>query len=83
MEVTLSSRQMDELAYKTAVVLAKLLKKQEQPELVSTSEAASLLKITPQRLRQIVCETPNRYPHIKRGECKQARLLFDRKSLTA
>ena len=31
MEVTLSSRQMDELAYKTAVVLAKLLKKQLLP----------------------------------------------------
>ncbi len=74
---------MDELAYKTAVVLAKLLKKQEPPELVTTREAATIIGITPQRLRQIVCENPNRYPHIKRGEGKQAQLLFDRKALTA
>lgn len=80
-EVTLSSRQMDELAYKTAVVLAKLLKKSEKPEMVPTSEAARLLGIKPQRLRQIVCEDPHRYPHIKRGSNKQAKLLFDRNAL--
>lgn len=82
MEITLSTRQMDELAYKTAVVLAKMMKKQEAPELVSTSEAAKILNITPGRLRQIVFENPNRYPHIKLGESKQSKLLFDRKSLT-
>ena len=83
MEVTLSSRQMDELAYKTAVVLAKLLKKQdEKPDLVPTNEAAALLGITPESLRQIVHHDPYRYPHIKRGNSKQAKLMFDRKALT-
>lgn len=72
---------MDELAYKTAVVLAKLLKKSEKPDMVPTSEAARLLGITPYRLRQIVCEDPQRYPHIKRGTNKQAKLLFDRNAL--
>lgn len=74
---------MDALAYKTAIVMEKRMRKHEPPELVTTSEAARILRITPQRLRQIVCENPNRYPHIKRGETKQAKLLFDRKALTA
>ncbi len=73
---------MDELAYKTAIVLAKMMKKQEAPELVTTAEAAKILNITPGRLRQIVSENPNRYPHIKTGESKQSKLLFDRKALT-
>lgn len=72
---------MDELAYKTAIALSKIMKKQEKPELVPTSEAAIRLGIKPQRLRQIVCEDPNRYPHIKIGESKQSRLLFNANAL--
>ncbi|MBQ7735082.1 MAG: hypothetical protein IJT61_03990 [Bacteroidales bacterium] len=82
MEVTLSSRQMDELAYKTAVVLAKLLKKQdEKPDLVPTNEAARILGITPDRLRHIVCQDPTRYPHVKRGDSSRSRLMFVRDAL--
>ena len=73
---------MDELAYKTAVVLAKLLKKQdEKPDLVPTNEAARILGITPDRLRHIVCQDPTRYPHVKRGDSSRSRLMFVRDAL--
>ena len=82
-EVTLSPRQMDELAYKTAVVLAKLLKKNEKPDMVTTSEAAKILGISPDRLRHIASTDPHRYPHTKRGDSKQAPLMWVREALLA
>lgn len=81
MEYTLNTRQIDEIAYKTALIverrLAERMKKKEQPEMVSTNEAARILNITPGRMRQIA----HKYPHIKKGDSKQGQLLFDRKSL--
>ena len=83
MEITLSARQMEDLARKTAHIVAKLMKTQNQPspDLVTTSEAAKILGIKPASLRQIVHHDPYRYPHIKRGDTKQAKLLFKRDAL--
>ena len=78
MEITLSHRDKEEIAYKVALILEKRLKKQADPEMVTTAEAAKILGITPGRMRQIA----DRYPHIKKGDgCKQGQLLFDRKAL--
>ena len=85
MEITLSSRQMDELAYKIALILDKRQrersKETKQPELVPTNEAARILGITPDRLRHIVCQDPTRYPHIKRGDTSRSQLMFVRDEL--
>jgi len=78
MEITLSQHDINAIAYQVATILAKRIKQQnEQPEMVTTAEAASILRISPQRMRQIA----DRYPHIKQGENKQGKLLFVRKSL--
>lgn len=86
MEITLSKRDKDEIVQNLRLALRKdikdMLKDILPPEFVSTAEAAAILRITPGRLRQIVCQDPNRYPHIKTGDNKQAKLLFDRNALT-
>lgn len=85
MEQPIPQRQLDEIVYKLRIALRKdikdMLADTQPPDLVTTKEAASIIGITPGRLRQIVCEDPQRYPHIKKGENKQAKLLFDRKAL--
>lgn len=77
MEITLSHRDKEEIAYKVALILEKRLRQNQQPEMVSTKEAAHILGITPCRMRQIA----DRYPHIKRGNTQQGQLLFQRDSL--
>lgn len=81
MEITLSPRTIDAIAYKTALILEKRMaerqKKAEMPEMVTTSEAAAILHVTPDHMRHIA----HRYPHTKTGEGKQARLLFVRSAL--
>lgn len=85
MELQLSQRDRDYIVQQLRLALRKdikaMLADTRQPELVTTKEAAAIIGITPGRLRQIVCEDPHRYPHVKRGDSKQAGLLFDRKSL--
>lgn len=85
MELQLSQRNLDYIVQQQRLALRKDIKAMiadtRQPELVSTKVAAAIIGITPQRLRQIVCEDPNRYPHIKRGNTKQSKLMFDRKAL--
>lgn len=85
MEQPIPQRQIDEIVHKLHVLLKQDLKKMREeeqlPELVSTKVAAAIIGITPQSLRQIACEDPQRYPHIKRGTSKQAKLMFDRKAL--
>lgn len=71
---------IERIAQLTAsIVVKRLLRKQEKdcPELVTTEEAAAILHITPQRMRQI----KDKYPYIKRGEGKQGKLLFKRDAL--
>lgn len=81
MELVLSERQLHKLAYEVALILEKHLAPKQQPELCTTAEAAKILCITPGRLRQIVCQDPYRYPHIKQGDNKQGKLLFRRDAL--
>ena len=79
MEVELSQRSIDAIARKAALIVVKKLKEKssELPEMVTTKQAASILKITPGRMRQIA----DKYPHIKQGDNKQAQLLFVRDAL--
>ena len=85
MEVTLSQRQLDEIVHKLRVAMRddmkKILKSEMPPDMVTTSEAAKLLGISPDRLRHIACHDPNRYPHTKRGDSKQAPLMWVRNAL--
>lgn len=57
--------------------VAKLLRRDELPSMVTTEEAAAILGITPARMRQI----KGRFPHMKKGADKQAKLLFDKEAL--
>ncbi len=76
----LEPQDIDLIARKTAaIVLGSLAKRHEEeyPELVTTEQAASILHITPQRMRQI----KDKYLYIKRGEGMQGKLLFKRDAL--
>ena len=75
----LTKRQIDEIAYRTAVIVIKKLKEQQDdvPEMVTTEEAARILNVTPGHMRRI----QHKFPHIKSGENKQGKLLFVRDAL--
>ena len=81
MEITLSQRDIDTIVLRLSVVVVEKLKKElrkdELPEMVTTTEAAKILGISAGRMRQIA----DRYPHIKKSDNKQGQLLFVRKSL--
>jgi predicted transcriptional regulator of viral defense system len=79
MEIELSQKTIDAIAHKTALILARKMreKKEDTPKMVSVREAASILGITPVRMRQIA----GRFPHIKQGDSKQGRILFLRSGL--
>ena len=78
MEVELSQKAIDAIAYKAATIVVSKLKAEEQAHSqMSTKEAAAILGITPARMRQIA----DRFPHIKQGNNKQGKLLFLKKSL--
>lgn len=81
MEVELSQKAIDAIAYKAATIVVSKLKAEDQvqahSQMVSTKEAAAILGITPARMRQIA----DRFPHIKQGNNKQGKLLFLKKSL--
>ena len=85
MELTLSQRQLDEIVHKLRVAMRedmkKMIKDTRQPDMVTTREAASILGISTDRLRHIACNDPHRYPHTKRGESKQAPILWVREAL--
>lgn len=59
--------------------VARLLKRDEMPDLVTTQQAASILGISPARMRQI----KDRFPHVKKGADKQSKLLFRKADLIA
>lgn len=79
MEVELSQKTIDAIADKAATVVMRKLKAEDKndSEMVSTKEAATILGITPARLRQI----SDRFPHIKQGNNKQGKLLFLKRAL--
>lgn len=57
--------------------VARLLRRDEMPDLVTTEEAASILGITPSRMRQI----KDKFPHTKRGSNMQGKLMFRKADL--
>ena len=73
MEVTLSQTSVKAIAQEVANIMLQ----RQTPDLCTTSEAAKILGITPAYLRRIA----DRYPHVKQGEGKQARLLFRKEAL--
>lgn len=78
MEIELSQRAIDAIAMKVAVIVEKRLREKEVfPDLVTTEEAARILHISKVRMRQIA----DQYPHIKAGDSRNSRLLFERKYL--
>lgn len=79
MEIELNKKTIDAIAYKAALIVVRKLKDDNNilPEMVTTKQAASILNITPGRMRQIA----DRFPHIKQGDNKQGKLLFIRKAL--
>lgn len=70
---------LDDVSKKVAFLVGKNLAKvmKEQPEMVSTQEAARILGISADRLRHI----KDRFPHTKGGGSEQGRLLFVRDAL--
>lgn len=77
MEMELSQKCMDAIAYKVAKILKHELKKEDAvPELVSSAEAAKILNISKDRLRHI----GHRFPRIK-GEGRNGRVLYIRSKL--
>ena len=57
--------------------VAKLLKRDEMPDLVTTQEAADILGISAGRMRQL----KYKFPHVKKGADKQGKLLFKKSAL--
>lgn len=78
MEIELSQKAIDAIAYKVALIVEKRLRQKEVlPEMVTTAEAARILKISPRTMRA----KADQYPHIKTGDNKQSKLLFERAAL--
>lgn len=81
MEITLRKRDIDAIAYQVALILDKRQserdRRADRHDLVTTAEAAHILGITPGRMRQIA----DRYPHTKRSDQKQGRLMFVKSAL--
>ena len=78
MEMTLSPDTIKAIARETADILERRMRRRAQPEMITTSEAAALLGIKSQRMRQIA----DRYPHTKKGDGqKQGQLLFVRDAI--
>ena len=81
MEIELSNKVIDAIAYKCAQIVYRKLREAEGkdlPEMVTTKEAAAILKISPDRMRKIA----HRFPHIKQGDnARVGKLLFVRDAL--
>ena len=73
MEITLSQTSIKAIAKEVADIMLQ----RQTPDLCTTSEAAKILGISPAYLRRIA----DRYPHVKQGEGKQARLMFRKEAL--
>ena len=70
MDIFLSDKQMEQIASKTANIILRKMKEDNEPtpEILSISEA---------HMRRI----KDQYPHMKIGDKNQGRLLFKRDSL--
>lgn len=70
---------LEDVSRKVAYLVSKNIKAANEtaPDMVSTEEAAKILGITADRMRHI----KDKFPHVKAGDSKQAKLLFVRSSL--
>ena len=76
MEVNLSKRDIDLIADRVSLTMRR---KDRQPELVSTTEAAAILCLSEAHVRRLARQ--GKLPHVKQGDNPQGRLLFFRESL--
>lgn len=77
MEMELSQKTIDAIAYKVVKILKREMKQADEiPEMVSTAEAAKILNITPEYMRAI----GSRFPRVK-GEGRNGRVLYVRSAL--
>ena len=77
MEMELSQKTIEAIAYKVAKILKRELEQADElPERVSTAEAAKILNITPEYMRAI----GSRFPRVK-GEGRNGRVLYVRSAL--
>ncbi len=85
MEIQLTDKQMTAIAGKTAQMVVTLLKKDNQTrqgkekKYVDINKAAAILGYSVYHLRRI----KDQFPHIKRGDNAQGRLLFEEDALYA
>lgn len=79
MNIELSEKQMQMIASKTATILLRKLKEDNEPpsEYCDVKEAARILGITQNSMRRI----KDKFPYIKNGTNQQGRILFLRDAL--
>lgn len=79
MDIQLSEKQMEQIAAKTARIIIRKLREDNEPptEMVTVKEAARILNISEGHMRRI----KDQYPHIKNGNNAQGHVLFVRESL--
>ena len=85
MDITLSNKQIQQIADKAAQKTAKLVLRhlkagqKTEPLLVSVKEAARILGVSVDHMRKLKDE----YPYIRRGDNQQGHIFFIRESLMA
>ena len=77
MTLELSDRSIERIAQRVANILSKGGAKETEPKVsegqyISTREAASMLRISSDRMRHL----KDKFPHIKAGDNEQGKLLF-------
>ena len=79
MDIFLSEKQMEQIAAKTARIILRKIKEDNEPptEMVTVKEAARILNISESHMRRI----KDQFPHIKGGNNAQGHLLFVREAL--
>ena len=79
MNIELTEKQMDAIAVKTARRVVNLLNRDEQPKLDKKKKYVDINGYSVYHLRRI----KDQFPHIKRGDNQQGRLLFEEDALYA
>ena len=79
MDIQLSEKQIEMIASKTARILLRKLKEDNEPpsEYCDVKEAARILGITQNSMRRL----KDKFPYIKNGSNQQGRILFVRDAL--
>lgn len=77
MKIELTKECCEQIARQVAQIIRQEELSADDGEYVSTREAASILRVSPDRMRHL----KDKFPHIKVGECGQGKLLFLKSSL--